>query len=52
MILKWETKEEHLLKFMKISPLKKLEWLKQMHEFVLKASSKQDKLLRWKLRGM
>lgn len=50
MIFKWETEEERLLRFMKISPKKKMEWLAQMHEFILKASTKRDRLLRWKLR--
>ena len=52
MIFKWETEKERLLRFMKISPKKKLEWLQQMHEFILKASSKHDKLIRWKLRNI
>lgn len=51
MIFRWETKEERLLRFMKIPPAKKLEWLRQMNEFILKCSSKQDRLLRRKLRG-
>lgn len=52
MIFKWETEKERLLRFMKISPKKKLEWLRQMHEFIVKASSKRGKLIRWKLREM
>lgn len=50
MIFKWETKRERLLKFIKISPRKKLEWLHQMNEFIAKSSSKDDKIIRWKLR--
>jgi len=50
MIFKWATEKERLSRFMKISPKKKLEWLQQMHEFIVKASSKRDKLIRWKLR--
>lgn len=50
MIFEWETQEERLLKFMKIPPKKKLEWLRQMNEFIVKISSKRDKLMRWKLR--
>lgn len=50
MIFEWETQEERLLKFMKIPPKKKLEWLRQMNEFIVKISSKHDKLMRWKLR--
>jgi len=50
MIFKWETEKERLLRFMKISPKKKLEWLRQMNEFIVKSSSKRDRLIRWKLR--
>ncbi|MFH1775952.1 MAG: hypothetical protein ABH952_00085 [Candidatus Omnitrophota bacterium] len=50
MIFKWETKKERLLKFIKISPKKKLEWLRQMNEFIAESSSKRNKLIRWKLR--
>ncbi len=50
MIFKWESEEERLLRFMKVSPKKKLEWLRQMNEFIEKASSKKDLLLRRKMR--
>lgn len=50
MIFKWEKEEERLLRFMKIPPKKKLEWLRQMNEFIVKCSSKRTKLIRWKLR--
>lgn len=50
MIFKWETEKERLLRLMRIPPQKKLEWLRQMNEFILKCSSKQTKLMRWKLR--
>lgn len=52
MITEWEREEERLLRLMKIPPKKKLEWLRQMNEFLVKASSKRDKLIRWKLRKM
>ncbi len=52
MITKWETEEERLLRLMKIPPKKKLEWLRQMNEFLVKSSSKRDKLIRWELRKM
>ncbi|MBU1122874.1 MAG: hypothetical protein ABIH71_07760 [Candidatus Omnitrophota bacterium] len=52
MIFKWETEEEKLKRFMKISPKKKMEWLHQMHQFIVKASTKEDRLIRWKLRGI
>lgn len=50
MIFKWESEEERLLKFMKISPKKKLEWIRQMNEFIDKFSSKRTKIIRRKLR--
>ncbi|MFH0790920.1 MAG: hypothetical protein V2A64_04735 [Candidatus Omnitrophota bacterium] len=50
MTLKCETEEERLARFIKISPKKKLEWLRQMNEFIIKFSSKRDRLIRWKLR--
>ncbi len=52
MIFKWETEKERLLRFVKISPKKKLKWLRQMHEFIVKSSSKRDKLIRRKLRDI
>ena len=52
MMFQWETENERLLRFMKIPPKKKLEWLRQMNEFIAKASSKRDKVLRRKLREM
>lgn len=42
MIFKWETQEERLRKFMRISPKKKMEWLYQMHEFLRKALTKKS----------
>ena len=45
MIFQWENQEERLLKFMKISPKKKMEWLNQMHEFLGKALSKRQKAI-------
>ena len=50
MIFEWETEEERVLRFMKIPPKKKLEWLRQMNEFMVKCSSKRSRLIRWKLR--
>lgn len=46
----WESEEERLARFMKISPEAKLKWLRQINEFILKCSSKKDRALRWKLR--
>lgn len=50
MIFEWESEEERLLRLMKIPPKKKLEWLRQMNEFIVKYSSKRNKLIRRKLR--
>jgi len=50
MIYKWESEEERILRFMKISPLKKLEWLYQMNKFMSKFSSKRQKIIQQKLR--
>jgi hypothetical protein len=52
MIFEWETEEERLSRFMKIPPKKKLEWLREMHEFMVKCSSKRTKSIRRKLREM
>jgi len=50
MIFTWETHDQRLRRFMKISPLKKLEWLRQMQEFTLKTSTKRLNMIRRKLR--
>ncbi len=50
MIFQWESEEERLLRFMKIPPKKKLEWLRQMNEFMVRCSSRKTRLIRWKLR--
>lgn len=50
MIFKWESQRERLLRFMKISPKKKLEWLREINEFTAKYSSKRSNLIRRKLR--
>ena len=52
MAFEWETEEERLTRFMKIPPKKKLEWLRQIHEFTVRCSSKRTMLIRWKLRRM
>ena len=49
---KWESSEERLLRFMKISPRKKLEWLREMNVFAAKFLPKKNKIIRQKLRGM
>ena len=52
MIFEWETEEERLKRLMKYSAKEKLEWLREMHEFILKASSEEDKKIRIELREM
>ncbi len=49
-MFKWETQEERLLKFMAIPPKKKLEWLRQMHEFIRLAYTKKQRNLYYRLR--
>jgi len=46
----WETQEEKLMRYMKISAKKKLEWLWKMHEFTLAAATKKRRAIFWKLR--
>lgn len=50
MIFEWETHDQRLRRFMKISPQKKLEWLRQMQEFTLKTSTQRLNIIRRKLR--
>ncbi len=50
MIFEWETHDQRLRRFMKISPQKKLEWLRQMQEFTLKTSTKRLNIIRRELR--
>jgi hypothetical protein len=48
----WESEQERLLRFMKIPPMKKLEWLQEMNDFTRKFSSKKTQKIRQKLREM
>lgn len=50
MIFKWETEDERIFRFMKISVKKKLEWLYEINEFLNKFSSKKIKKIRQKLK--
>jgi len=47
---KWEKEDERLLRFMKISPQQKLEWLRKMNAFIYKFSSQEKLALRRKLK--
>ena len=54
MIYKWETDKERVLKHMRIPAKKKLEWLRDMNEFIEKASImsvKRRREIREKLRN-
>ncbi len=50
MIFEWESEEERLLRIMKISPHKKMEWLLQMNEFIAKSMSDRDRKIRREIR--
>ncbi|MBI1869867.1 MAG: hypothetical protein HYS07_01580 [Chlamydiae bacterium] len=47
-----ETEEEKLLRWMKIPPRKKLEWLYEMHQFNLKYDSSRVKKIRKTLKAL
>ncbi len=50
MIYKWESEKQRLSKFMGIRPKKKLEWLRDMHDFLRKALTKRQRRVYYKLR--
>lgn len=50
MFFGWESEDDRLLRFMKIPPKKKLEWLREMHEFLARRTSRKQRLIREKLR--
>ena len=41
----WETQEERLLRFMKISPKEKLEWLHEASKFIAKLPFTRDRYI-------
>ena len=49
-MFKWETEKEKTLRLAKISPCKKMEWLREMSEFMIKTSSKKVLKIRRLLR--
>ena len=51
MIFKWETEDERIIRFMSISPEKKLERLYRINKFLNKFSSKRTRKIRRELRG-
>jgi hypothetical protein len=47
---KWETIDEKMRQYMRISPKKILELLEELHRMAVKTSSPKVMKLRWKLR--
>lgn len=52
MIFKWESEDERILRLMKISASKKLEWLYEINKFLDKFSSKDIQKIRRKLKAV
>jgi hypothetical protein len=50
MIFEWESERQRLRRFMNIPPVKKLEWLRQMNEFLAKFTPEKSKMIRKKLK--
>lgn len=50
MIFKWESEKERRLRFISVTPKKKLEWLRQMQSFLAKAMTKKQRHIYHKLR--
>jgi len=48
----WESDEEKLSRYIKISPRKKLEWLQKMHDLTLAMATPERVKIFWKLRGI
>ena len=48
----WESEDEKMLRYMKIPARKKLEWLKEMHDFLLATATPRRRKIFWKLRGI
>jgi hypothetical protein len=51
-MFRWETPKERTLRLKKISPKTKMEWLREINEFMAKASSKKIMKMRQKLREL
>lgn len=51
MIFKWETEEEKTRRFVRMSPQKKLEWLRQMNEFIAKFAPKERRKIKEQLKN-
>lgn len=52
MIYKWENEKDRLIRFMKVSAKRRMEWLYQMHKFTRLAYSAKQREIFWKLRGI
>ena len=52
MNFQWEKNEERLLRWMKISPKSKLEWLRQMNDFSSRCLPRKSRSIRLKVRRM
>lgn len=50
MISKWESRNQRSLRFLRIAPRKKLEWLQEMHEFLRRVLTKRQRHIYYKLR--
>ena len=48
----WESEEGKLLRYMKISPKRKMEWLQKMHDFLLATATPERRKIFWKMRGI
>ena len=48
----WESEKDRLRRFMRISPQRKLEWLREMSEFIAKCYSFTQKRIFRKLRAL
>ena len=51
MVYKWDSDEARLLKYMRISPKRKLEWLREINEFNEHSLPKVSKMIRQELRN-
>jgi len=48
----WDIDEERLMRYLRIPAIKKLEWLQEMHDFLLATATPRRKKIFWKLRGI
>jgi len=48
----WENEEEKILRYMKIPPKKKMEWLQKMHDLLLATATPKRRKIFWRSRGI